>query len=78
MTNKASVVLDLRGEACPYPALYAKARLGKMAKGEILEVVADGMCTIGGMPDAIAQSGHKLIDTEIIDNGVYRYSIQVV
>ncbi len=78
MTKKAIVVMDLRGEACPYPALYAKARLGKMAKGEILEVIADGMCTIGGMPDAIAQAGHKLIDAEIIDHGVYRYSIEVV
>jgi len=78
MTTKASVVMDLRGEACPYPAMYAKARLGKMAKGEILEVVADGMCTIEGLPDAIAQAGHKLLGIETLDNGIYRFSIEVV
>ncbi|UCG55230.1 MAG: sulfurtransferase TusA family protein [Dehalococcoidia bacterium] len=78
MTKKATVVMDLRGEACPYPALYAKARLGKMTKGEILEVIADGMCTIGGMPDAIAQAGHKMLAIETLDNGIYRFSIEVV
>ncbi len=78
MTKKAAVVLDLRGEACPYPAMYAKARLVKMAKGEILEVVADGMCTIEGLPDAIAQAGHKLVGIETLDNGIYRFSIEVV
>ncbi len=78
MTKKASVVLDLRGEACPYPAMYAKARLEKMAKGEILEVVADGMCTVEGLPDAMSQAGHKLISTETLNNGIYRFSIERV
>ena len=78
MTNKATVVLDLRGEACPYPAMYSKARLEKMAKGEILEIIADGMCTIGGLPDAISQAGHKLISTETLGNGIYRFSVERV
>jgi TusA-related sulfurtransferase len=78
MTSKATAVLDLRGEACPYPALYAKARLKRMAEGEILEVVADGMCTIEGLPDAIAQAGHKLVEVEPLDNGIYRFSIEVM
>ena len=78
MTRKASVVLDLMGEACPYPAMYAKARLAKMAKGEVVEVIADGMCTISGLPDAISQAGHRLLDIETLDNGVHRFSIEVV
>ncbi len=77
MTNKASAVLDLRGEACPYPAMYAKARMKRMAKGEVLEVVADGMCTIEGLPDAIAQAGHKLLKVEPLANGVFRFTIEV-
>ena len=77
MSKKAVVVLDLRGEACPYPALYAKARLKRMAPGEILEVVADGMCTIEGLPDTITQAGHKLIKVDSLDNGIYRFSIEV-
>lgn len=77
MTSKAAAVLDLRGEACPYPALYAKARLKRMASGEILEVVADGMCTVEGLPDAIAQAGHNLLNVEILANGIYRFTIEV-
>jgi len=77
MTNKATAVLDLRGEACPYPALYAGARLKRMAPGEILEVVADGLCAVEGLPDAISQSGHKLLKVETLANGIYRYTIEV-
>ncbi len=47
-----------------------------MAPGEILEVVADGMCTQEALPDAIRMSGHKLIKTETIANGLFRYTIQ--
>jgi TusA-related sulfurtransferase len=77
MMEKASAVLDLRGELCPYPALYAGARLKRMASGEILEVVADGLCAMEGLPDAISQAGHKLIKVETLANGIYRYTIEV-
>ena len=77
MTQKATAVMDLRGEDCPYPAMYARAKLEKMAAGEILEVVADGMCAWEGLPDAIAMSGHKLLKVETLDSGLYRYTIEV-
>lgn len=76
MNEKATAVLDLRGEACPYPAMYAKAKLGQMAPGEILEVIADGMCTQEGLPDAMAMLGHKVLRAEALDNGLFRYVIQ--
>jgi len=78
MTSKASIVLDLRGEACPYPAMYGKAYLEKMKRGEILEIIADGMCAVEGLPDAVTQAGHKLLSIETLDNGLNRYSIEVV
>jgi TusA-related sulfurtransferase len=57
--------------------MYAKARMKRMAKGEILEVVADGMCTIEGLPDAMAQAGHKMLQAEALANGIYRFTIEV-
>lgn len=75
-TTKAAVTLDLRGEACPYPALYTGARLERMVPGEILEVLADGMCAVEGIPAAISQSGHKLLRVEKIKSGIYRFIIQ--
>ncbi|MFC2014447.1 sulfurtransferase TusA family protein [Chloroflexota bacterium] len=70
-------VLDLQGEACPYPAFYTNASLEQMASGEILEVLADGLCAIEGIPAAVAQSGHKMLKAEPIENGLYRFLIEV-
>ena len=76
-TTKVTVVLDLRGEACPYPAMYTGARLERMIPGEVLEVLADGMCAVEGIPAAVSQSGHKLLGVEKLESGVYRFSIEV-
>ena len=75
--TKTIRVLDLQGEACPYPALYTGASLEQMASGEILEVLADGMCAVDGIPAAVSQSGHKLLKAESVGNGLYRFVIEV-
>ena len=75
--TKAAVVLDLRGEACPYPALYTGAKLERMTPGEKLEVLADGMCAVEGIPATVSQSGHKLLRVETVKSGVYRFIIEV-
>jgi len=77
-TTKTAVVMDLRGEACPYPAMYTGAKLERMTGGEVLEVLADGMCAIEGIPAAVTQSGHKLLGVEKLDSGVYKFSIEVI
>ncbi len=77
MTDKVTKVMDLRGEACPWPALYMGAKLRQMNPGEILEIMADGLCAVEGIPAAVTQSGHKLLAVEMVDNGVYRFTIEV-
>ena len=75
--TKVTRVLDLQGEVCPYPALYTGAKLERMAPGEVLEVLADGMCAVEGIPAAVSQSGHKLLGVERVKSGVYRFIIEV-
>ena len=58
--------------------MYGKAYLSKMKRGEILEIIADGMCAVEGLPDAVTQAGHKLLSIETLDNGLNRYSIEVI
>ena len=75
---KARVVIDMRGEVCPWPAMYAGARLESMAPGEVLEVLADGLCAVEGIPAAVSQYGHKLLRVETEKSGVYRFIIEVL
>lgn len=76
-TKKTEVKLDLRGEVCPWPATYSLARLKNMTSGDILEVLADGLCAIEGIPSAMAQAGHRVLSVETVEDGVYRFTIQV-
>ena len=76
-TTKINKILDLQGEACPYPALYTGASLEQMAPGEVLEVLADGMCAVDGIPAAISQLGHQLLEVKTVKNGVYQFIIEV-
>lgn len=38
---KPNETLDVLGETCPYPQLYTKKKLEKMAPGSVLEVLTD-------------------------------------
>jgi tRNA 2-thiouridine synthesizing protein A len=77
MNKKATATLDLRGEVCPWPAAYTTAKLQRMTSGELLEVLADGLCAVDGIPAAVTQSGNKVLAAEMIENGVYRFLIEV-
>jgi TusA-related sulfurtransferase len=41
MASMATVKLDAKGLICPQPVLKIAARMPQMAKGDILEVIAD-------------------------------------
>lgn len=75
--KKTTVTLDLRGEVCPWPATYSLLKLKRMTAGEILEVLADGLCAVEGIPSAMAQAGHKVLSVETVGDGVYCFMIQV-
>ncbi|MGA2876684.1 MAG: sulfurtransferase TusA family protein [Nitrososphaerales archaeon] len=38
---KPDEIMDVLGETCPYPQLYTKKKLEKMAAGSVLEVITD-------------------------------------
>lgn len=75
--SKRRVTLDVKGEVCPYPAMYARAMLEGMAPGQVLEILVDHLCAVEGVPAAVEQLGHRVLSTESVANGVYRIVIQV-
>lgn len=75
--NKRTVMLDVKGEVCPYPATYARAMLEGMAPGEVLEILVDHLCAVEGVPAAVKQLGHRVLSTETVANGIYCIVVQV-
>ena len=53
--------LDARGLLCPLPVLKARKRLGALAPGEVLRVVADDPAALVDIPHFCRESGHALI-----------------
>lgn len=75
--NKRRLLLDAKGEVCPYPALYAGAMLEGMVPGEVFEILVDHLCAVEGIPAAVEQLGHRVLSTEAVANGVYRIVVEV-
>jgi tRNA 2-thiouridine synthesizing protein A len=56
--------LDTCGLLCPLPVLKARKRLGGMAPGALLRVVADDPAARVDFPHFCAEQGHELLSTD--------------
>jgi tRNA 2-thiouridine synthesizing protein A len=56
--------LDTCGLLCPLPVLKARKRLGGMAPGALLQVVADDPAARVDFPHFCAEQGHELLSTD--------------
>jgi tRNA 2-thiouridine synthesizing protein A len=72
----AEKLLDATGLSCPLPVLKARKTLQAMAPGQTLEVLATDPGAQDDIPHFCSNSGHKLLDSSIIERNVYRFVIQ--
>ena len=56
--------LDTCGLLCPLPVLKARKRLGGMAPGALLRVVADDPAARVDFPHFCAEQGHELVSAD--------------
>ncbi len=56
--------LDARGLLCPLPVLKARKRLGALAPGAVLRLVADDPAAVVDVPHFCAEAGHALLSEE--------------
>lgn len=62
MTHDAE--LDARGLLCPLPVLKARKRIGVLAPGQVLRIVADDPAAIVDVPHFCAEAGHEMLSME--------------
>lgn len=55
--------LDARGLLCPLPVLKARKRLGALAEGDVLSLLADDPAAVVDVPHFCAEQGHVLVST---------------
>jgi tRNA 2-thiouridine synthesizing protein A len=68
--------LDARGLLCPLPVLKARKRLGQLAEGAVLRVVADDPAALVDIPHFCAETGHELVGREDLGHPCHGYLIR--
>ena len=63
-----SILLDLRGIACPLNFVKTKIQLDQMQRGQILEVWLDPGEAIESVPPSVIEEGHEILLQEKIEN----------
>lgn len=58
----SDIILDVSGLLCPLPVLKARKRLGTMASGDVLRIVATDPMAAIDVPHFCNEQGHTLLD----------------
>ena len=68
--------LDVRGEICPNPDIKTRTALGKMGKGQILEVLLDYPLSVERVPRNAENRQHRVILIERMSGAEHRILIE--
>ncbi len=70
--------LDCRGLVCPAPIIELARRIGDVAPGELVGVVADDTAARYDVPAWCRMTGQEYVREETADDGVPRYVVRRV
>jgi len=74
--EKGRYTMDARGYTCPYPELFARRALDKLAPGDVFEFIIDNMPSCETVPAAAEELGHKVLEVTKIDETTWKIVIQ--
>jgi len=74
---KATEVLDVRGEVCPYPDVKTQKKVKNMKSGEILEVLVDYPLSAERIPRSMEKAGHEILKVEKTGTSEWRMLIKI-
>ena len=68
--------VDARGLLCPLPVLRLRKRLLSLPQGTRLKLIATDPAAIIDVPHFCAQSGHRLVATRGLGDGVTEFTVE--
>ncbi len=74
--GKGRYTMEARGYTCPYPELFARRALDKLAPGDVFEFIVDNMPSCETVPAAAEELGHKVLEVTKIDETTWKIVIQ--
>lgn len=74
--GKGHYTMDAKGYTCPYPELFARRALEKLAPGDVFELIVDNVPSCETVPAAVEELGHKVLEVTKIDETTWKIVIQ--
>ncbi len=71
MSETSVIELDTSGLECPMPILRLKQALRSMQSGDRIRVIATDPGSQSDFPAFSAQTGHKLLESEVVGDKFY-------
>ena len=68
--------LDIRGQVCPLTFVRAKLAIGKMAVGEVLEIIVDHQPAALNVPRSMEREGQKVLRIEQVGPSEWRLFVR--
>lgn len=68
--------MDAKGYTCPYPELFARRALEKLALGDVLEFTIDNAPSCETVPAVAEELGHKVLEVKKLDETSWKIVIQ--
>ena len=68
--------IDARHLLCPLPVLRLRKRLQSVVPGQVVRLLATDPAAVIDVPHFCAESGHALLTTEILEDGVTAYRVR--
>lgn len=68
--------LDARGYTCPYPEVFARRALEKLAPGDVFELIVDNVPSCETVPAAAKVLGHNVLEVSKVGESVWKIVIQ--
>lgn len=70
-------LLDLRGEPCPYPVVFSLDTLSTLAKGTIVEILADCPQSFISVPEEVVKAGYQMLEPPQKTGPTLRFLVKV-
>jgi len=70
------VSLDTKGLSCPMPLMKLAKAMKGLQSDEVLEMFGTDPGTKSDLPKWCEKSGNSLLETEELENGIFKFLIQ--
>ena len=73
---EVDVVIDLKGEVCPYTFVKSKLAIEEMSPGQVLRVIVDHEPATKNVPRSMENEGNEILDVDKLNESEWQIIVR--